>query len=75
MKDIARFRIQDNGLCLTIEENMAIAKNGEQTGLSWGLKKKTDEEFKTALAEPNIGLENRCLKWMAAHLSGGQRKL
>ena len=59
---------------LTIEENMAIAKKrGAKRGLSWGVKEKDREEFKTALKELNIGLENR-LKVDTQYLSGGQRQ-
>ena len=59
---------------LTIEENMAIAKKrGARRGLSWGVKEKDREEFKTALKELNIGLENR-LKVDTQYLSGGQRQ-
>ena len=59
---------------LTIEENMAIAKKrGAKRGLSWGVKEKEREEFKTALKELNIGLENR-LKVDTQYLSGGQRQ-
>ena len=59
---------------LTIEENMAIAKKrGAKRGLSWGVKEKDREEFKVALKELNIGLENR-LKVDTQYLSGGQRQ-
>ena len=59
---------------LTIEENMAIAKKrGARRGLSWGVKEKDSEEFKAALKELNIGLENR-LKVDTQYLSGGQRQ-
>lgn len=59
---------------LTIEENMAIAKKrGAKRRLSWGVKEKDREEFKTALKELNIGLENR-LKVDTQYLSGGQRQ-
>ena len=71
-KDIARvFQDPKMGTAsrLTIEENMAIAKRG----LSWGVKEKDREEFKTALKELNIGLENR-LKVDTQYLSGGQRQ-
>ena len=76
-KDIARV-FQDHKMetasRLTIEENMAIAKKrGAKRGLSWGVKEKDREEFKTALKELNIGLENR-LKVDTQYLSGGQRQ-
>lgn len=59
---------------LTIEENMAIAKKrGAKRGLSLGVKEKDREEFKAALKELNIGLENR-LKVDTQYLSGGQRQ-
>ena len=76
-KDIARvFQDPKMGTAsrLTIEENMAIAKKrGAKRGLSWGVKDKDREEFKTALRELNIGLENR-LKVDTQYLSGGQRQ-
>ena len=76
-KDIARvFQDPKMGTAsrLTIEENMAIAKKrGAKRGLSWGGKEKDREEFKTALKELNIGLENR-LKVDTQYLSGGQRQ-
>ena len=76
-KDIARvFQDPKMGTAsrLTIEENMAIAKKrGGRRGLSWGVKEKDREEFKTALKELNIGLENR-LKVDTQYLSGGQRQ-
>ena len=76
-KDIARvFQDPKMGTAsrLTIEENMAIAKKrGAKRGLSWGVKEKDREEFKTALKELNIGLENR-LKVDTQYLSGGQRQ-
>ena len=76
-KDIARvFQDPKMGTAsrLTIEENMAIAKKrGAKRGLSWGVKEKDREEFKTALRELNIGLENR-LKVDTQYLSGGQRQ-
>ena len=76
-KDIARV-LQDPKMGtasrLTIEENMAIAKKrGARRSLSWGVKEKDREEFKTALKELNIGLENR-LKVDTQYLSGGQRQ-
>ncbi len=76
-KDIARvFQDPKMGTAsrLTIEENMAIAKKrGARRGLSWGVKEKDREEFKSALKELNIGLENR-LKVDTQYLSGGQRQ-
>ena len=76
-KDIARvFQDPKMGTAsrLTIEENMAIAKKrGARRGLSWGVKEKDREEFKAALKELNIGLENR-LKVDTQYLSGGQRQ-
>lgn len=76
-KDIARvFQDPKMGTAsrLTIEENMAIAKKrGARRGLSWGVKEKDREEFKVALKELNIGLENR-LKVDTQYLSGGQRQ-
>jgi len=76
-KDIARvFQDPKMGTAsrLTIEENMAIAKKrGARRSLSWGVKEKDREEFKTALKELNIGLENR-LKVDTQYLSGGQRQ-
>ncbi|WP_445278661.1 ABC transporter ATP-binding protein [Streptococcus sp. KHUD_013] len=76
-KDIARvFQDPKMGTAsrLTIEENMAISKKrGARRGLSWGVKEKDREEFKTALKELNIGLENR-LKVDTQYLSGGQRQ-
>ena len=76
-KDIARvFQDPKMGTAsrLTIEENMAIAKKrGARRGLSWGVKEKDREEFKKALKELNIGLENR-LKVDTQYLSGGQRQ-
>ena len=76
-KDIARvFQDPKMGTAsrLTIEENMAIAKKrGARRGLSWGVKEKDREEFKEALKELNIGLENR-LKVDTQYLSGGQRQ-
>lgn len=76
-KDIARvFQDPKMGTAsrLTIEENMAIAKKrGAKRGLSWGVKEKDREEFKEALKELNIGLENR-LKVDTQYLSGGQRQ-
>ena len=76
-KDIARvFQDPTMGTAsrLTIEENMAIAKKrGARRGLSWGVKEKDREEFKKALKELNIGLENR-LKVDTQYLSGGQRQ-
>ena len=76
-KDIARvFQDPKMGTAsrLTIEENMGIAKKrGAKRGLSWGVKEKDREEFKTALKELNIGLENR-LKVDTQYLSGGQRQ-
>lgn len=76
-KDIARvFQDPKMGTAsrLTIEENMAIAKKrGARRGLSWGVKEKDSEEFKAALKELNIGLENR-LKVDTQYLSGGQRQ-
>ena len=76
-KDIARvFQDPKMGTAsrLTIEENMAIAKKrGARRGLSWGVKETDREEFKAALKELNIGLENR-LKVDTQYLSGGQRQ-
>lgn len=76
-KDIARvFQDPKMGTAsrLTIEENMAIAKKrGARRSLSWGVKEKDRAEFKTALKELNIGLENR-LKVDTQYLSGGQRQ-
>ena len=76
-KDIARvFQDPKMGTAsrLTIEENMAIAKKrGARRGLSLGVKEKDREEFKAALKELNIGLENR-LKVDTQYLSGGQRQ-
>ena len=76
-KDIARvFQDPKMGTAsrLTIEENMAIAKKRwARRVLSWGVKEKDREEFKTALKELNIGLENR-LKVDTQYLSGGQRQ-
>lgn len=76
-KDIARvFQDPKMGTAsrLTIEENMAIAKKrGAKRGLSLGVKEKDREEFKAALKELNIGLENR-LKVDTQYLSGGQRQ-
>ena len=76
-KDIARvFQDPKMGTAsrLTIEENMAIAKKrGARRSLSWGVKEKDREEFKTALKELNIGLENR-LQVDTQYLSGGQRQ-
>lgn len=76
-KDIARvFQDPKMGTAsrLTIEENMAIAKKrGARRSLSWSVKEKDREEFKTALKELNIGLENR-LKVDTQYLSGGQRQ-
>ena len=76
-KDIARvFQDPKMGTAsrLTIEENMAIAKKrGARRGLSWGVREKDRAEFKTALKELNIGLENR-LKVDTQYLSGGQRQ-
>lgn len=76
-KDIARvFQDPKMGTAsrLTIEENMAIAKKrGARRSLSWGVREKDRAEFKTALKELNIGLENR-LKVDTQYLSGGQRQ-
>ena len=76
-KDIARvFQDPKMGTAsrLTIEENMAIAKKrGARRGLSWGVREKDRTEFKTALKELNIGLENR-LKVDTQYLSGRQRQ-
>ena len=76
-KDIARvFQDPKMGTAsrLTIEENMAIAKKrGARRGLSWGVKETDREEYKAALKELNIGLENR-LKVDTQYLSGGQRQ-
>ena len=76
-KDIARvFQDPKMGTAsrLTIEENMAIAKKrGARRSLSWGVKETDRAEFKTALKELNIGLENR-LKVDTQYLSGGQRQ-
>lgn len=59
---------------LSIEENMSIAyKRGKSRGLSLALRENLREEFKKALSELGIDLENR-LKDKVASLSGGQRQ-
>lgn len=76
-KDIARvFQDPKMGTAsnLTIEENMAIAqRRGKKRGLTWGVREKDREHFRTALKELNIGLEDR-LKAETQYLSGGQRQ-
>lgn len=59
---------------LTIEENMSLAyKRGQNRGLSLSINNHLREDFKNALAQINIGLEDR-LKDRVEYLSGGQRQ-
>ncbi|PVY75313.1 putative ABC transport system ATP-binding protein [Tamilnaduibacter salinus] len=64
------------GTCedLTIEENMSLAiKRGMRRGLGSGVKNRYRKRFRDALAELNLGLENRLGDRMGL-LSGGQRQ-
>ncbi|KXT79074.1 ABC transporter ATP-binding protein [Streptococcus sp. DD13] len=76
-KDIARvFQDPKMGTAsrLSIEENMAIAaRRGKKRSLKWGVSEKDRKDFKEALAELNLGLENR-MKVDTQFLSGGQRQ-
>jgi len=59
---------------LTIEENMALAlKRGLTRGFGISLNKNSREQFREALSDIGIGLENR-LKDKVSSLSGGQRQ-
>ena len=59
---------------MSIEENMAIAaRRGERRGLGWGITKKEREQYKEALRELDLGLEER-LSSKVVLLSGGQRQ-
>ncbi|PCJ26301.1 MAG: ABC transporter ATP-binding protein [Rickettsiales bacterium] len=59
---------------LTIEENMSIAiKRGKCRGLAMSSNEPLREQFKAALADVGIGLEER-LSDKVASLSGGQRQ-
>lgn len=59
---------------MSIEENMAIAaRRGERRGLGWGITKKEREEYREALRELDLGLEDR-LSSKVGLLSGGQRQ-
>ncbi|MDY5845960.1 MAG: ABC transporter ATP-binding protein [Bariatricus sp.] len=59
---------------MSIEENMAIAaRRGERRGLGWGITKKEREQYKEALRELDLGLEER-LSSKVGLLSGGQRQ-
>lgn len=59
---------------MTIEQNMAIAlKRGKGRTFSLGVKKEDRKLYKNALADLDLGLENR-LKNSVEFLSGGQRQ-
>lgn len=59
---------------MMIEENLALASwRGKKLGLSWSFQAQKTNQFKEALKELDLGLEDR----MSAHvglLSGGQRQ-
>lgn len=59
---------------MMIEENLALASwRGKKLGLSWSFQEKKANQFKEALKELDLGLEDR----MSTHvglLSGGQRQ-
>ncbi len=58
----------------SIEENMSIAlKRGTKRGLAMGINKASRAQFKEALSEIGIGLEDR-LTDKVSSLSGGQRQ-
>ncbi len=57
-----------------IDENLALAKRrGKRRGLGWGITKKEHEEYRSLLAELNLGLEDRMTSKVGL-LSGGQRQ-
>lgn len=57
-----------------IEENMALAaKRGSRRGLRWAISGKDREQFRTQLAQLDLGLEDR-LQAKVGLLSGGQRQ-
>jgi len=57
-----------------IEENLALAsRRGTRRGLGWAIKKSEREEYRKALAELDLGLEDR-LSTKVGLLSGGQRQ-
>lgn len=59
---------------LTIEENMAMALlRGRRRGLRAALNKQRREQFRSALSQLGLGLENR-LNTYVSTLSGGQRQ-
>ena len=57
-----------------VEENMAIAdRRGMRRGLRWSITNKDRESYKEALAQLDLGLEDRLSTKMGL-LSGGQRQ-
>ena len=60
---------------LTIEENLALAySRSRKKALAFALNKKDLDVFRTALAQMNMGLEDR-MKTKVGLLSGGQRQV
>ena len=59
---------------LTIEENLAVAfSRGKRRGLGLAVTKEKREEYRQALTQLDLGLENR-LQMRVGMLSGGQRQ-
>ena len=64
------------GTCadMSVEENLALAiRRGKTRSLKWGMPKKDREDFVSALASLDLGLEER-LSNKVGLLSGGQRQ-
>jgi len=59
---------------MQIDENLALAKRrGQSRGLSWGITREEEAEYRQVLAPLNLGLEDR-LNAKVGLLSGGQRQ-
>ena len=59
---------------MNIEENLALAaRRGQRRTLRWGVTKKETQEFRSRLAEMDLGLEDRMTSKVGL-LSGGQRQ-
>jgi len=57
-----------------VEENLAIAdRRGKRRGFKWAITKQDKEAYREAIAELDLGLENRMTTKMGL-LSGGQRQ-
>ena len=59
---------------MQIDENLALARRrGQKRGLAWGIRASERDEYRSLLAELDLGLENR-LTSKVGLLSGGQRQ-